>query len=170
MKIEVKVLGRKGHPGLRRNWGVRDVVMGARDIVLQSRLTDLLAQWRRNVVRAIPFTPAVDAIETADAYLLTCDMPGVRQGEMEARVSEGQLVVSGKRTAAKVAESDSYCFAERAYGPFERVFELPQGIDSDHIQADLKDGVLTIRLPKVVEPALRKIPVQRVTEPSAPKA
>jgi HSP20 family protein len=144
-------------------------VAGARNFILQSRRDDWLAQLRRNVVRAIPFAPSVDALETDDAYVLTCDLPGVRASDLEAKVSGNHLVVSGERAQAQVGQTDTYCFAERAYGPFERIFELPEEVDADHIQADLKDGVLTVRLPKIVETPRRRIPVQADAGPSGAK-
>ncbi len=170
MKLEVKLLGREGRDELRRRGSLWDVLAGARNFVLQGRLNDWLVQLRRNVARAIPFAPAVDAVETEDAFVLTCDLPGVRAADLEAKVSDSHLVIAGRRAPAPVGEKDEYCFAERAYGPFERVFELPEGIDSDRIRADLKDGVLTLRLPKLVEQPPRSIPVQPAEEPGAAKA
>ena len=74
-------------------------------------------------------------------------------------VSGSRLSISGKREAEKENKTDTYYAVERTYGSFTRSFTLPEGIDDAAIHADLRDGVLTVLVPKKPEAQPKKIPV-----------
>jgi len=109
---------------------------------------------------AAGFAPAFDVKETKDAFVFTADLPGIKESDLDVRVSQNRLTVSGKRESEKSEKSDTYYTYERSYGTFSRTFTLPDGLDASAIKADLKNGVLTLELPKPPELQPKKIPVK----------
>ncbi len=118
--------------------------------------------WRPRIAPKAAFranwTPAVDVIDTEKEYRLQLDLPGVDDADVEAKVEDGVLRVSGQRKAQPSDETTSYLRRERAVGAFERSFTLPDAVDSDGIEARYEGGVLEIRIPKVDRS--RRIPIQ----------
>jgi HSP20 family protein len=113
------------------------------------------------------FAPAFEVKETKDGYLFKADMPGVKQGDLDVNITGNRLTIAGKREAEKREQTDTYYTFERSYGAFTRAFTLPDGIDAAAIHADLRDGVLTLVVPKRPETQPKKIAVN--TPPAAPK-
>jgi HSP20 family protein len=105
------------------------------------------------------FAPDVEIKETKDAYLVTADLPGVRADDLEVSVTGNRLTVSGKREEIERREDDRYFAYERSYGAFSRSFMMPEGADVDQLKADLKDGVLTVSVPKRAEVQARRVPI-----------
>ncbi len=105
------------------------------------------------------FAPAFEIKEMKDAFLFRADVPGVKESDLEVHVSGSRLSISGKREAEKENKTDTYYAVERTYGSFTRSFTLPEGIDDAAIHADLRDGVLTVLVPKKPEAQPKKIPV-----------
>lgn len=124
-------------------------------------LRDLLAIQQR-LDRFAPgpagWQPPVDLYETADAYILTAELPGVEQSDIDIQTSDGQLMLSGVRRERAVG-CEQYHRLERGHGSFVRSFHLPLPIDGAGITADLRDGVLTIRCPKADSTAPRRISI-----------
>lgn len=106
------------------------------------------------------FRPNLDVTETNDAFVINVDLPGVSDEEVDVSVTGNRLTVSGQREAEDVREGDRYVAIERAYGTFSRSFVLPDSADVEHIQADLTNGVLRIKVPKRGEMQGRKISVK----------
>lgn len=95
------------------------------------------------------FRPACDLTEADDHYLVTFDLPGISADDVKIEVIDNQLIVSGERKEETVSEGKgSPHFAERFYGKFHRVFTLPHTVEADKVEADYKDGVLRIAVPK----------------------
>lgn len=105
--------------------------------------------------------PDADVVETRDAYDVTLDAPGVTAGDLKLSVEDGVLRVQGFRRAAPTDESRVY-LAERSFGSFDRAFRLPGTVDPEQVKAALKDGVLTITLPKRAEAKSRRIEIATV--------
>lgn len=101
--------------------------------------------------------PAVDLCETADAFILTAELPGLSREQIRIDVHEGRLTLHGRRDARVACEQ--YHQVERGHGEFARSFALPAGIDVDHISADLREGVLTIIVPKSSDNAAHRVVV-----------
>jgi HSP20 family protein len=106
------------------------------------------------------FAPDFEVKETKDAYIFRADMPGVKEADLEVRAVGTQLVITGKREAEENVEGDTFYVYERAYGAFTRTFILPDGADVEHIVAALKDGVLTLHVPKKPGVLPKKIPIE----------
>lgn len=103
------------------------------------------------------WVPAADLCETADAYLVTAELPGVARQQVRVEVHDGHLVLHGRRDARVACEQ--YHQVERGHGEFSRTFRLPTDIDAERISADLKDGVLTVVVPKLTGPEPRRVTI-----------
>jgi HSP20 family protein len=95
--------------------------------------------------------PAVDIVEKDDAYEVTADVPGFDNKSVEVQVLNGSLWIKGERKSQRQERQKDYYLSEREFGSFQRCFRLPDGIDTDKIEATLKKGVLTVTLPKTAE-------------------
>jgi HSP20 family protein len=105
--------------------------------------------------------PASQASSNREAYTVEVELPGVRHDNVEVEVVGGDtLVVRGEKRDRREEKGDGYIFTERAFGRFERAFELPADVDPDGIEAAFADGVLTLSLPRKAESA-KRIDVKR---------
>ena len=106
------------------------------------------------------WTPAVDVVEDADKIELSVDLPGVKQEALDIQIDKDVLTLRGQRAVErKEAGKDQFRRYERVSGGFVRSFSLPKTIDAEKIAAALKDGVLTLTLPKRPEAQPQKIKV-----------
>jgi HSP20 family protein len=110
--------------------------------------------------------PAFEVRENKDSYTFKCDLPGVKKEDIEVTLTGNRLSISGKREAEQETKQDTYYAFERSYGSFVRVFTLPDGIDTEHLKSELKDGVLTLVVPKKPEAQAKKIPIAAATTKS----
>ena len=117
----------------------------------------------------VAFDPAFEVKESKDGYLFKADLPGVKISDIDVSVTENRIQISGKRESEKEDKGDTFYAYERSYGSFTRAFTLPEGVDSARIHADLRDGVLTVLVPKKPESQPKKIPIGTST-PEAKKA
>ncbi|WP_287759288.1 Hsp20/alpha crystallin family protein [Acidiphilium sp.] len=126
---------------------------------------------RRALPTSLPFepflsrglgAPAVDIVEQEKAFVITAELPGLTEKDVEIKATDDTLAITGeKRTEQETSEAD-YQLCERRYGKFERRFSLPAGADASKIEARFANGVLTITLPKRPEAirAERKIEIK----------
>lgn len=106
------------------------------------------------------FLPTFDIKETSKGYVFMADMPGVRQENLDINLTGNRLTISGKREAEERKEGESFFATERSFGSFSRTFSLPEGVDPNGVSAELKNGVLTLTVPKVPEVQPKKITIQ----------
>ena len=106
------------------------------------------------------YSPHVDIIEQEDGLLLLADMPGVIARDIDIQYEDGQLTIVGKVEPRQDDSKTSYLLREYGVGDFYRSFRVGDGIDVDSIRAELKDGVMTLHLPKAEALKPRKIAVQ----------
>jgi HSP20 family protein len=106
------------------------------------------------------FAPAFEVKETREGFTFTADVPGVAEKDIEITRTGNRLTVTGRRESTREDKGDTYYICERDYGSFVRAFTLPDGTDSEHTRADLKDGVLTVFVPKLPESQPKKISLQ----------
>jgi len=115
--------------------------------------------FRRPVFDLEPFgkreltwrVPAVDIAEKENAYEVTAELPGMDEKNIEVKVSNGSLMIKGQKEEEKEEKKKDYYLRERHFGSFERQFAVPEGVDTDKIEASFKKGVLTVTLPKKPE-------------------
>jgi HSP20 family protein len=104
------------------------------------------------------WNPPVDLHETPDAYVVTAEVPGLAREDVEIRMHDGRLTLSGARRE-RGAPCERYHRVERGHGSFSRTFQLPIPVDAEHIVADLRDGVLRVTCPKSADAGTRRIHV-----------
>jgi HSP20 family protein len=115
------------------------------------------------------FLPAFEVKETKDGYLFKADLPGVKEGDLDITLTGNRLSVTGKRESEQQEKTDTYYVYERSYGTFSRAFTLPEGVEAAKVHAELKEGVLTIDLPKRPELQAKRIAVGGPTTETAKK-
>jgi HSP20 family protein len=120
------------------------------------RLMDELMRSTGNGNRMTGFTPLVDVHETEEEYLVKVDLPGVKADDVTVEVNENVLSISGSRVVEETGQAQ---LVERPYGSFVRSLTLPQGVDSDSIEAGYQDGVLELRIPKPAAQKPKKITI-----------
>jgi HSP20 family protein len=103
------------------------------------------------------WAPAVDLCETATAFIITAELPGLTREQIRISVHDGRLTLQGRRDARIACEH--YHQVERGHGEFSRTFALPTLADAGKISADLNAGILTITVPKLPEPGPRRVEV-----------
>ena len=102
------------------------------------------------------FQPATDVKETKDALVLKFDMPGVTGDQVDLTVEKGTLTVTGN---AASEEKGTPVYRETRIGDYRRVFSLSEAMDAEHIQAEMKAGVLTVTIPKAANAKPKRIEI-----------
>jgi HSP20 family protein len=92
--------------------------------------------------------PAMDVQETDKEFLVKADLPEVKKEDVKVELENGVLSVQGERKQEKEEKGKKFHKVERSYGKFVRRFALPSEVDAAKVQADFKDGVLSVHLPK----------------------
>ncbi len=125
---------------------------------------DPFAEMTPYAQREATFSPQFDVKESAEGYVFRADLPGVAEKDVDISLDGRRLTVSGKREAEEHQESDVHFAYERTFGSFTRSFTLPESADAEHVKAELKNGVLTLLLPKKPENQPRKIALSSLAE------
>ena len=105
------------------------------------------------------FQVAVDIREEDDAFYVDAEVPGLAAEDVKVDIEKNVLTLSGERKVVKEETEGTFRRVERQYGSFTRSFTLPETVDTDNISADLKEGLLALRLPKKDAPTPRSISV-----------
>lgn len=106
------------------------------------------------------WSPATDVQETDLEYLIKADLPDVAKEDVKVQVHDGVLTVEGERKREKEETGKRFHKMEREYGKFIRRFALPLEIDASKVQADFKNGVLNVHLPKTARATPKAIEVK----------
>jgi HSP20 family protein len=106
---------------------------------------------RRAALRAA-FKPKADIFEHDDTLVIQAELPGVKKGDVEVTMDDGELVISGERKAEPAIKDEDYYQGETMHGRFYRRLRLPAWAKLEQIKADHKDGVLEIRVPIPAQP------------------
>jgi HSP20 family protein len=119
---------------------------------IQTRLNRLFADAPGPAVDQGPlfsaWAPAVDVAETDKEYVIKADLPELKKEDVKVELLDGVLTVEGERKHEKEDKGTTFHRVERSYGKFVRRFALPTEIDSAKVQAEFKEGVLSVHLPK----------------------
>jgi HSP20 family protein len=148
---------------IRRNHDSRGIATNGTNPTWDAlRVMDALLGWDplregTRVAYQSTFSPTFDVEELKDAYILKADLPGLTESDVDVTVMGNALTISGKREAEPEREGQRYYAIERGYGTFSRTFSLPDGANLDELSANLKNGVLTLHIPKRPEVQPRKI-------------
>ena len=107
-----------------------------------------------------PWAPAVDIYETENELVLKADLPDVDLQDIDVRVENQTLTISGERNFEKKDTTKGYHRIERNYGSFVRSFSVPSSFDTENIAAEFKNGVLSVTLPKKEAAKPRQVKVE----------
>jgi HSP20 family protein len=106
------------------------------------------------------WTPLVDIYETPTELVVQAELPGVQPEKVRIELTDDRLVLRGSRDRTPTEEQATYHLLERHYGEFERTFALNVPVDTEKAEATYRDGVLTIRLPKIAPKQAKRIEVK----------
>lgn len=113
---------------------------------------------------ASTWIPPMDIVETTDEVLCHLEVPGLSPDDVDIRVQDNMLVVSGeKKPVHEEQKEGGFRSIERRYGRFERSFTLPRSIDTSNVKARQENGVLTLVLPKMEASKPRRIQIEGTT-------
>jgi len=115
---------------------------------------------REGIRPGLVFRPDVDIVERPDDFLVTADIPGVDEQNVDVRLEEGVLSIEATQ-ATEVDSTWTPVHAEYRAGGYHREFTLSEAIDGESIQAEMRDGVLELRLPKSEKHRPRQIAVKK---------
>ena len=104
--------------------------------------------------------PAVDIVEHDKDYQVTAELPGMGEKDIDVKFADGVLTIKGEKKEESEEQQKDYYRSERRFGAFQRSFRVPDGVDGDKIEANVKDGVLTVLLPKSSEAQKREKKLQ----------
>lgn len=116
------------------------------------------------------WAPSVDIYETENALILTAEVPGVDENDIEIKIEDNTLSLKGERKFEKESKEENYHRIERSYGSFYRSFTIPRQIDQDKIKAEHDNGVLRITMPKKPESKPKSVKVLKPEKKSEKKA
>jgi HSP20 family protein len=134
-------------------------------LTLQDRMNRLFDESVRNVktgdeaLSSAIWSPAVDIYETDDEVVVKAELPEVNQKDIDIQIENNTLTLRGERKFNKETKKENFHRIERSYGTFSRSFTLPGSIDQEKINADYKDGILKISMPKREETKPKQIKV-----------
>jgi HSP20 family protein len=135
-------------------------------VTLQERMNRLFEESVRGAGRGQEedwamgaWAPAVDIYEKGSDVVLKAELPGVDPKDVDIRIENNVLTLSGERMLDTEVERENYHRVERSYGSFTRAFTLPSTVDTTKVKADFKDGVLRITLPKREEAKPKQIQI-----------
>lgn len=130
---------------------------------LQDEINDLFSVDRQTGGSGLfdrTVSPALDVVERNDQFVVTCDLPGVELRDLDISVSENVLTIKGEKHDGKEETGRKVYRKETWEGGFQRTLSMPKSIDSARTSASLRNGVLTITLPKREEVRPRQISVK----------
>ncbi|MHB1685917.1 MAG: Hsp20/alpha crystallin family protein [Ignavibacteriaceae bacterium] len=104
--------------------------------------------------------PLTDISEDKDNFVIKLDLPGINKSDVKISFTGGQINISGERKQEKETKDSKFHRVERTFGKYYRSFTLPQQIQEDKIEAEFKDGQLTITIPKAEEAKPKEIEVK----------
>ena len=105
------------------------------------------------------WSPSVDIFETENELVLTAEIPGIDEKDIEIKLEDNTLTLKGERKFEKETKEENYHRIERAYGSFYRSFTLPPYIDQDKISAEHQNGILKVIMPKQPELKPRNVKI-----------
>jgi HSP20 family protein len=106
------------------------------------------------------WAPAFDISENEKEYVITAELPGIDIKDVDITLSEGVLSVKGEKKQEKEDKGEDYHRIERRYGSFHRSFRMPGRVETDKVDANYKDGILKLTLPKAEGSQTKKIEVK----------
>ena len=127
---------------------------------LMGRLFTPEEEWPLTEWPTEGFVPAMSVAETEKTYEITLEVPGLKPEELSVEMKHGELYVSGEKKEEKEEKGKTFHRLERSYGEFRRLIPLVGGVDAEKVEAEYKDGVLKVTVPKTEEAKPKHIKVK----------
>jgi HSP20 family protein len=142
-------------------WDPWGEMVGLRD-AMDRLVAESFLRPTGDIARAAPLSLTVDVREEGDNFVVSAPMPGVAPDDVEISVLGDTVRIRGERREERQqgGEGQRWIMREQRFGSFERVIRLPVPVKADAANAEFRDGILTIRLPKSEEAKERRIPIQ----------
>jgi HSP20 family protein len=105
------------------------------------------------------WVPSVDVAETDEGIVVTAELPGIKQEEVDISIADNVLTLKGEKKEEKEVKEKNYHRVERSYGSFQRSISLPTGVEAGKAKATYKDGILRVTVPKVEEAKPKQIKI-----------
>jgi HSP20 family protein len=156
MEVNISEMRKRRRPLWMTHFGVEsmaDMLGGGGDL-----WTDRLSsEWAREYGQE--FVPNFDFYEKEGNYYLSIEVPGCAKEDLSVSIQNRVLSVTGRKAGAKTEEGRNYYMKESKCGSFSRTIRLPEEIDHTKVEANMKEGILTITLPAKNPPETKKISI-----------
>jgi len=129
----------------------------------QNRFNSLFDDFWKNDedhLVSVQFAPKMDITEDDKQIIVKADLPGLEQKDIDIQIHNGILTVKGERRVENEKKDNKHHIHEVCYGSFQRSIQLPEGVKENSIQANYKNGVLILNIPKDEAKAPKQIKVQ----------
>jgi len=131
---------------------------------MSDRLNRFFGSWTRpyekEALAVAEWAPAVDIQETDKEYLVKAELPEVEKNDVKVTVQDNILTIQGERKQEKEEKGKKFHRIERSYGTFLRTFGVPEEVEPTKVEAEFKDGLLKVHLPKTEKPRVKAIEVK----------
>ncbi len=127
---------------------------------MQREMNRLFDGYSPRTMQQATSYPLVNLWADEESVLLKAEVPGVKGEDLEISIEENTLIISGERIKESMPENGSYHRRERGAGKFTRSINLPFRVPQDKVEAEMKNGILTVKLPRAEEDKPKKINVK----------
>jgi len=107
--------------------------------------------------KAIGAMPKIDIKETRDSVVVKAELPGIDEDKVDVEIMDNMMTISGEKAEEKIKENEGYHYKESHSGAFQRSFSLPAEVKAEKAEAEMKNGILTITIPKIEPKKAKKI-------------
>lgn len=115
------------------------------------------------------YHPSVSIRETDKELVIEADIPGVKEEDVDIEIEDNKVIIRGVRKSREESKGRDYYHVESSYGSFSRIITLPSYVDSNRAEAQIKEGILEIRVPKVEPRKVKKISVKKIRDKGTAK-
>jgi HSP20 family protein len=140
-------------------WQPFSELLGMYDRVNRLFEEEYLPESKKSGVGMMFWSPQTDIYETKESYVVKMELPGFAKSDIRVEFSNDTLMVRGERKQEEEIKKEDFHRLERSYGVFQRSFTLPKNIDGGKIDANLRDGLLVLTIPKAEEAKTKAIPI-----------
>ena len=128
--------------------------------LFENRLSRLFGpEFWHEIEEPFGWGPDIDLVDGDGEMLLTAELPGVKEEDVDISVVDGVFTLKGEKKQEKTEEGTDFRISERSFGSFERSFTLPRSVNTEDIKAEFEEGVLTVHFPKMEEAKGRQIKI-----------
>lgn len=127
---------------------------------MQEEMNRLFNYYSPSRYKRAPSYPALNLWADEESVIVRAELPGIAPDDLDISVDNGDLTLSGRRERDELPEDTTYHRQERNYGSFTRTIRLPYKIEADDVEATMKNGVLTLTLPRAEEDKPKKIDIK----------